>query len=381
MILPLRVFWQEIGWVGDAIESHLLVVAILEIKGHSKYGYEVDNAEIWLDVTVSYQLNNGLHHFSVGNITEYDATNKEMKQTPDFTLEFVPYYRKNAKETVWDKAKDEQGVVKNPITKKVMDIEEPWDMGHKPGHEFRKHQQSAADRKITRKQFLDEYNNPNSYRPELPKSNRSHICEDKTDFYFGSWFWRKELTMEYDKKEIARKLLDDVGGTPRVYAFKDESGKEIDIFCGDDSPIEHVSSYSTVGLSDYTLNKKIDDKSLRAEIIGSTDSMNDLFPNIISDCAFKVMDGSSPCMPGTVFLNAIDNYYLDSNMKHMLLTIPFLWELHDLEFDYEYVTWLFAVPISESEYHFFVENGYQKLEMLFEKKQIDIYDLNRSPVV
>ena len=37
-------------------------------------------------------------------------------------------YRKNAKETVWDKAKDEQGVVKDPITKKVMDIEEPWDM-------------------------------------------------------------------------------------------------------------------------------------------------------------------------------------------------------------------------------------------------------------
>ena len=93
---------------------------------------------------------------------------------------------KNAKETVWDKAKDEQGVVKNPITKKVMDIEEPWDMGHKPGHEFRKHQQSADDRKITRKQFLDEYNNPNNYRPELPESNRSHICEDKTDFYFGS---------------------------------------------------------------------------------------------------------------------------------------------------------------------------------------------------
>ena len=44
-----------------------------------------------------------------------------------------------------------------------MDIEEPWDMGHKPGHEFRKHQQSADDSKITRKQFLDEYNNPNNY--------------------------------------------------------------------------------------------------------------------------------------------------------------------------------------------------------------------------
>ena len=88
-------------------------------------------------------------------------------------------------------------------------------------------------------------------------------------------FEERGLTMEYDKKETARKLLDEVGGTPRVYVFKDEAGKEIDIFCGADSPIEHVSSYSTVGLSDYTLNKKIDDKSLRAEIIGSTDSRNE----------------------------------------------------------------------------------------------------------
>ena len=105
-------------------------------------------------------------------------------------------YRKNAKETVWDKAKDEQGVVKNPITKKVMDIEEPWDMGHG----FRKHQQSAADRKITRKQFLDEYNNPNSYRPELPESNRSHIGEDKMDFILVHDFEERNLLWNMIKK-------------------------------------------------------------------------------------------------------------------------------------------------------------------------------------
>ena len=28
-------------------------------------------------------MNNGLHHFCVGNITEYDATNKEMKQVAE----------------------------------------------------------------------------------------------------------------------------------------------------------------------------------------------------------------------------------------------------------------------------------------------------------
>jgi predicted ribonuclease toxin of YeeF-YezG toxin-antitoxin module len=66
-----------------------------------------------------------------------------------------------------------------------MDKSEPWDMGHKPGFEFRKHQQSAQERGISRKQFLDEYNNAEHYRPELPSSNRSHKGEDLTDNYFG----------------------------------------------------------------------------------------------------------------------------------------------------------------------------------------------------
>lgn len=187
--------------------------------------------------------------------------------------------------------------------------------------------------------------------------------------------------MKYDKKEVAKRLLQDIGGIPRVYSFSgDESKKEIDVCCVDNSPIEHVSSYSTIGLSSYTLDKKIEEKSLRTEIIGATDSRNDLFPNIISDCAFKVMEGYS-CVPGTVFLNVIDNYYLNSNMKHVLLTIPFLWNLQDLEFEHEYVTWLLAVPISDSEYDFFAENGYKQLETLFEKSQIDIYDLNRVSVI
>ncbi len=79
--------------------------------------------------------------------------------------------------------------------------------------------------------------------------------------------------MEYDR--IAKKLLDDIGGTPRVYAFKDESGKKL-TWPGDDSQLNTYLHYSTVGLSDYTLNKDRY-KSLRAEIIGSTDSRNDLF--------------------------------------------------------------------------------------------------------
>jgi predicted ribonuclease toxin of YeeF-YezG toxin-antitoxin module len=70
-------------------------------------------------------------------------------------------------------------------TGQFMSPDEPWDMGHKPGYEFRKHQESARARGISREQFLDEYNDPSKYRPELPSSNRSHRGENMTDEYFG----------------------------------------------------------------------------------------------------------------------------------------------------------------------------------------------------
>lgn len=94
-------------------------------------------------------------------------------------------FRKGVRDNTWKNAKNTNGDVIDPVTQKIMNESEPWDMGHKPGFEFRKHQKSAEERGITRKQFLDEYNDPNHYRPELPSSNRSHKGEDLTDNYFG----------------------------------------------------------------------------------------------------------------------------------------------------------------------------------------------------
>jgi predicted ribonuclease toxin of YeeF-YezG toxin-antitoxin module len=87
---------------------------------------------------------------------------------------------------VWDQAVEEStGQVRDPVTGRFMSKDKPWDMGHKPDYEFRKHQQSAAKREIDRKQFLDEHNDPSHYRPELPDSNRGHAGENLTDDYFG----------------------------------------------------------------------------------------------------------------------------------------------------------------------------------------------------
>lgn len=94
-------------------------------------------------------------------------------------------FREGVKDKVWEDAKDEHGRVRDPVTGQFMSKDNPWDMGHKPGFEFRKHQESAQERGISRNQFLDEYNNPDHYRPELPSSNRSHRGEDVTSQYFG----------------------------------------------------------------------------------------------------------------------------------------------------------------------------------------------------
>ncbi|WP_282606546.1 HNH/ENDO VII family nuclease [Pelagibius sp. Alg239-R121] len=112
-------------------------------------------------------------------------------KTSDAAAKGVDYsrpsgYRKGVRDKVWDDAVEPStGRVRDPATGRFMSKDKPWDMGHKPGHEFKKHKQSAQDRGISRETFLDEHNTPSSYRPELPSSNRSHRGEDKTGSYFG----------------------------------------------------------------------------------------------------------------------------------------------------------------------------------------------------
>lgn len=93
-------------------------------------------------------------------------------------------YRAGVRDQVWESAKDEHGRVRDPVSGRYMSKDQPWHMGHKPGYEFAKHQESAERRGISREEFLDEHNNPEHYRPELPKSNMSHKGESKTENYY-----------------------------------------------------------------------------------------------------------------------------------------------------------------------------------------------------
>ena len=124
----------------------------------------------------------------IDDITKAAAKGKKAVKT---TKKAVSYkrpsgFRKGIRDKVWEAAKKKgKGKVVDPVTGKEMKKTDPWDMGHKPGYEFRKHQKSAEKRGISRKEFLDEYNNPKHYRPELPSSNRSHAGEKRGNIYYG----------------------------------------------------------------------------------------------------------------------------------------------------------------------------------------------------
>ena len=95
-------------------------------------------------------------------------------------------FRKGVRNDSWsDAVESSTGRVRDPKTGRFMSKDKDWDMGHKPGREFRKHAKNAEERGISREQFLNEHHTSSHFRPELPSSNRSHAAEDLTDNFFG----------------------------------------------------------------------------------------------------------------------------------------------------------------------------------------------------
>ncbi|BCZ47329.1 antitoxin YqcF [Clostridium gelidum] len=145
---------------------------------------------------------------------------------------------------------------------------------------------------------------------------------------------------------------------------------------------QQVTSYSTIGISGYSISYATENIPLRVEIVGSCASSFDCFANILASCAFNIINTKFTCYPGAIFQNVIKFYMPNSSMKHILFMSPFLWEnsLKTLNLEDKKVAWLLAVPISEEEFKYANDKGIDVLEELFEEEQIDIFNLNRKSV-
>lgn len=191
------------------------------------------------------------------------------------------------------------------------------------------------------------------------------------------------MTVTKEKKIIAGTALEAFGGKPSISKYWDENNvSNVDILSTKDRPYEGVTSYSTIGLSDYSIGYSIDEKPLRIEIVGASATIFEFFPNILSTCAFNIINAKLTITHGKIFKGVIRMYYPDIEMEHVLFTSPFLWgKLNSIDFIEKKVAWLLAVPISTKELLFAEKEGTEALEDLFEKQDIDIFDIRRNSVL
>lgn len=183
-------------------------------------------------------------------------------------------------------------------------------------------------------------------------------------------------------KLVAKTELNFIGGQPRVREYWDsQNKKKIDILTSMDKPQRGVHTCATIGLNDTDIGLVSDGASLRVEIVGASDILIENFANIVATTAFDIME-SKKCFPGYIVKNVIEQYIPDCEMKHIMLTDPFLWEdANCIAVGKVTIAWLMMIPISEKEYEYACENGIDALETLFENENIDIYNMYRKSTI
>lgn len=192
------------------------------------------------------------------------------------------------------------------------------------------------------------------------------------------------MTNKEQNKQIAKYLLEIVGGTPGFEQYLDKNDESsVVVMQIPNMPQNGVSFYSTIGLSEYSIGLRYKDYKLRVELIFTIDQKESVAANMLATCAFHVINSGQKCSPGVIFRDVITTYKSDTQMKHIMFTSPFLWDdkLKGLHISDMIVEWLLAVPISENECKYAEEFGSDALEDLFEQHGIDIFNLERVSVL
>jgi hypothetical protein len=191
------------------------------------------------------------------------------------------------------------------------------------------------------------------------------------------------IVVSAESKLVAKAVAAAVRGRPTVTRYWDDSRTiGVDVAALADHPQSGVTSYSTVNLSDWELLEEGRPYPTRVEIVAACQSSVPNFALAVSTSALFIINSKWFCYPGAIFPNVLAMYELSPTMKHFFFVEPYLWQgLEPLRIDARTVSWLMAVPISDTEYRYAIDNGHEALDSLFLNAQIDVYRLDRPSVV
>lgn len=187
------------------------------------------------------------------------------------------------------------------------------------------------------------------------------------------------------QKIIAGKLRNNLDSDECTFTdyWDDDQKESIVLFKAVNSPQNGVDTYSTVGLSAFPLLREGKEIKVRTEIIGACGNNFKHFENIVATAAFCIINSKWFCAPGVIFPDIVSMYKASNTLSDLYFCPPFLWDdrLSGLTVEKKEIAWLLAIPISRTEADFASAFGPAELEKLFQKADLDIYDLNRVPVI
>jgi hypothetical protein len=187
------------------------------------------------------------------------------------------------------------------------------------------------------------------------------------------------------RRELARYAAGVFGGKPEVTRFLDDGNKShVDILVAQDAPLKGVRSYSTLGLSDWPVYRNGVDFGVRIELVGACRAKHERFDTALAMAAFDIIRFKKHCAPGVIFTDVLTAPQASKTMKHFFFVPPFLWGNKGPVVQRvagRKVEWLMAVPISDAEAQLAQQEGPVKLEELFVREQIHVFDLERKSVV
>ena len=182
-------------------------------------------------------------------------------------------------------------------------------------------------------------------------------------------------------RAAARAAIAAFGGKPEVHAHRDDDrSHSVDIVSCRDRPSPGLVCYSTLTL--HLVPNEIDDDDIRVELAGVAEASAADFPNLLATAAFYVIKNRWKAGPGIVFPSLLKEYKLSDTLEHLIWVEPFEWtQLGSVDVGGLTIHWLQGIPISESERHYLMENGYWKFEALMIDREVDYWDLNRRPII
>jgi hypothetical protein len=187
-----------------------------------------------------------------------------------------------------------------------------------------------------------------------------------------------------------------LGGDQKSFSYfkSEDDGSSVDILFCKDTPAPQLLTCATLGLVNQEGKFKSNGKNIRVELLGlSTTEFGDTLGSLMAMLYKNIVDMNLTCAYGVIYSHVLDDLLPNSEMKHILFTTPPLfWDnaLGTVDLDDENIlTWLYAMPISESEKAFIVQanangdfkNGMITLQEQFTLKNVNVFDLNRKSIM